>query len=295
MNKYILSCESTVDMPYSYMEGRNIPILFYHYMIDGQEYIDDMGKDPDTIPGFYARLEEGGLPSTSQINEFSYREYFSSLLEKGDVLHIALGTGMTNSAINALAAANDLKDEFPDRKLVVIDSLASSSGYGLLVDYAADMRDAGKSLEETAQWLESTKNRFHHHFFSTDMTFFRRSGRVSGTAAAVATILGICPVMRLNDKGAIIAYGKVRGKKAAIRHMVDQMLAHAEGGEHYSGKCFISNSNCPETAMKLKEELKKHFKEMSEDIRITEIGPIIGSHTGPGTVAFFFLGDERIP
>lgn len=295
MSNYILSCESTVDMPYSYIEGRNIPIIFYHYMLGEEDHLDDMGKDPATIPNFYARLAEGAIPSTSQINEFSYKEYFTTLLKQGDVLHIALGTGMTNSAINAAAAAEDLKDEFPDRKLVIIDSLASSSGYGLLVDYAADLRDEGKSLEETAEWLEKTKNRFHHHFFATEMEYFKRSGRVSGTAATVATILGICPVMRLNDKGAIIAYGKVRGKKAAIRHMVDQMVAHAEGGENYNGKCFISNSNTPETAEKLKEALEKRFPNIKGGIRITDIGPIIGSHTGPGTVALFFLGDERTP
>ena len=179
--------------------------------------------------------------------------------------------------------------------MVVIDSLASSSGYGMLVDYAADLRDEGKTIEETAQWVEGIKNNMHHHFFATQMEFFKRSGRVTGTAATMATILGICPVMRLNDKGAIIAYGKVRGKKAAIRHMVDQMVAHAQDGENYSGKCFISNSNTPETAQKLKEALEKRFPNIAGGVRITDIGPIIGSHTGPGTVALFFLGDERIP
>ena len=131
---YILSCESTVDLPYSYVSKRNIPVLFYSYTIDGQEYPDDMGRDPEALPKFYRFLEEGKMPSTSQTNVFKYKEFFTELLEKGDVLHIAFGSGMTPSVSNALKAADMLREEFPNRKIIVVDSLCSSAGYGLLVD-----------------------------------------------------------------------------------------------------------------------------------------------------------------
>jgi len=183
MGSFLLSAESTVDLPFSYMEGRDIPILFYNYTVDGAEYIDDMGRDPEALPRFYRMLEEGKLPSTSQLNVYQYVDFLEPLVQQGDVLHIAFGSGMTNSVANAFQAAEILREKYPERKLEVIDSLCSSSGYGLLVDDAADMRDEGKSLEETAAWVMSVRNTVHHQFFSTDLKFFRRSGRVSGAAA----------------------------------------------------------------------------------------------------------------
>ena len=145
---FILSCESTIDLPYSYCEARGIPVLFYSYQVDGVSYEDDMGRDPAALPRFYGFLDEGKLPTTAQLNEFQYESFFDALLQQGDVLHIAFGSGMTASVQNAMLAAESLREKYPERKLVVIDSLCSSSGYGLLVDGAADLRDAGKSMDE---------------------------------------------------------------------------------------------------------------------------------------------------
>ena len=292
--QFILSCESTVDLPYAYVAGRDIPILFYSYMIDGVTYVDDMGRDPESIPAFYRRLDAGALPSTAQVNEAQYEEFLEPLLQRGDVLHIVFGTGMTNSYQNALLAADVLRKKYPERKLVLIDSLCSSSGYGMLVDDAADMRDNGASMEETAERVEWESHRIHHQFFSTDLKFFRRSGRVSGPAAAIATILGICPIMRLDDRGRIIAYSKVRGKKAAIARTVDTMEQHAVGGRDYSGKCFVCHSDCLPEAEQTAQALRERFPNM-QPIRICDIGCIIAAHSGPGTVAAFFLGDPRAP
>jgi len=292
---FILSCESTVDMPFSYIDGREIPVLFYSYSIDGKSYVDDMGRDPQALPEFYNKLAQGALPTTSQLNEFQYESFFEQLLEKGDVLHICLGSGMTKSVDNAFAAAHLLRDKYPQRKLVVIDSLCSSSGYGMLVDHAADMRDAECSIDETAQWLTENRNLVHHQFYSTDLSFFRRSGRVSGPAATIGNILNICPIMRLDDKGAIIAYGKVRGKKNALRTTLDAMAEHAQNGEAYSGKCYICHSDSLEDALITKEAVAARFPNINEEIRICDIGTIIASHAGPGTVAVFFMGDARKP
>lgn len=291
--QFTLSCCSTVDLPYSYMESRDIPVLFYTYVVDGVEYDDDMGRDPEALPRFYRFIREGKLPQTSQINVAAYMEFFERLLQKGDLLHIAFTSGQSGSVHNAFLAVEELRAKYPERKLVVIDSLCSSSGYGLLVDSAADLRDQGKSLEEVEQWVLAHRNRVHHQFFSSDMTQFRRTGRVSGAAATVATVLNICPIMRLDDTGSIKAYSKARGKKKAVEVTVETMAQCAEGGADYDGKCFVCHSQCPQDAQLLIDAIEQRFPRLKGRIRLCDIGTIIGSHAGPGTVAVFFYGNER--
>lgn len=295
MSTFTLSCESTVDLPFSYVNSRDIPVLFYEYSIDGQPYPDDMLRDPAALPRFYQFLDDGKMPSTSQLNEFDYESFFEAQLQKGDLLHIAFGSGMTQSVQNAVQAAQTLRQRYPNRRLEVIDSLCSSSGYGLLVDYAADLRDAGRSMDEVIDWVMAHRQRIHHQFYATRLDFYRRSGRMSGPTAMLATILNICPIMRLDDRGRIIAYGKVRGKANAVKTTVDTMEAHAEGGRGYTGKCFICHSNCLEDAEKTRDAVRARFPLISGDIRICDIGTIIASHCGPGTVAVFFVGEERAP
>ena len=291
--RFTLSCCSTVDLPYSYMESRDIPVLFYTYVVDGVEYDDDMGRDPEALPRFYRFIQEGKLPQTSQINVAAYMDFFENLLQRGDLLHIAFTSGQSGSVHNAFLAAEELRKKYPDRKLIVIDSLCSSSGYGLLVDSAADLRDAGKSLDEVAQWVLDNRNKVHHQFFSSNMTQFRRTGRVSGAAATVATVLNICPIMRLDDTGSIKAYSKVRGKKKAVEVTVETMAQCAEGGADYDGKCFVCHSQCPQDAQLLIDAIEQRFPKLKGRIRLCDIGTIIGSHAGPGTVAVFFYGNER--
>ena len=174
------------------------------------------------------------------------------------------------------------------------DSTCSCCGYGLIVDEAADMRDAGKSMEEIEAWLNEKRWNVHHQFFSTDLKYFRRSGRVSGAAATVGTVLGICPLMHLDHSGHIIAYSKVRGKKNAIKETVAELLRHAENGAAYSGKCFLGHSNCLEDAMAVKAAVEEAMPNIKGGVRVYNIGTIIASHCGPGTVAVFLFGDERV-
>lgn len=291
---FTLSCESTVDLPYAYVNGRDIPVLFYSYTVDGTEYPDDMLRDPEALPRFYQFLRDGKLPSTSQINEPVYEDFFEEQLQKGDLLHIVLGSGMTQSVRNAVMAAQVIREKYPERKLIVLDSLGSSAGYGLLVDEAADMRDRGCSIEEVEAWILENRNLIHHQFYSTDLKYFKRSGRVSGAMAMLGSVLNICPIMHLDNAGRIIAYDKVRGKKNAIRRTVDEMAAHAQNCTDYTGKCFISHSNCLQDAEETKHNILERFPKIKE-VRITDIGTIIASHSGPGTVAVFFFGDERQP
>ena len=293
--QFQLSCGSTVDLPYSYVTGRDIAVIFYTYTVDGKEYLDDMGRDPEALPHFYELLAAGKMPTTSQINVEAYREFFEEQLQTGDLLHIAFGTGMTSSVNNAYLAAEMLREKYPERKIVVIDSLCSSSGYGMLVDYAADLRDEGKSMEETVEWVMAHRQRIHHQFFSTDLTHYRRSGRMSGAAATLGTILNICPIMRLDDGGRIIAYDKVRGKKNAIKETIRTMDLHIENGTDYNGKLWICHSNCLPDALAFRDALKEHYPNITGEIRICDIDTIIASHCGPGTVASFFIGDVRVP
>lgn len=292
MNDFILSCESTVDMPFKTVNSRGIPVLFYSYTAGGKEYVDDMDRDPEALPKFYELLKKE-IPSTSQINEAQYVDFFTGLLQKGDVLHIVFGSGMTKSIQGAESAAEKLRKKFPERKLIVIDSLCSSSGYGLLVDAAADLKDEGKSIDEVETWVNEARHKIHHEFFSTDLKYFRRSGRMSGAAATVATVLNICPILHLDAAGKIIAYDKVRGKRNAIAYIIKTMKEHAENGEDYSGKVFICHSNTIEDAKETKRAIEWNFPRINGRVQIFNIGTIIASHTGPGTVAVFFYGDER--
>lgn len=289
-----LSCESTVDLSYDYVTERNISVLFYTYTINGKEYVDNMGRSKETQNEFYQLLEEGALPKTSQINEFRYIDYFEELLSKGDVLHIAFGTGMTPSYYNALKAKEVLKERYPDRKLIIVDSLCSSGGYGLLLDICADMRDWGCKMEEIEEWVIDNRLNLHHQFFSTNLKYFRRSGRVSGPAAIVGSMLKICPLMRLNTEGKIVAYDKVRLVKNAIKKMVADVLDNIDKGSEYDDKFFLYHSNCLDLANEVINALEEILPKIREKIVVLEIGCIIASHCGKGTVAVSYLGSKRV-
>ena len=295
MSSYVLSCCSTADLSAEHLQERDIHYICFHFSLYGKEYADDLGKSI-SFEDFYKAMAEGAETKTSQVNAEEYIEYFESFLQQGkDILHVSLSSGISGACNSAKIAKETLEEKYPERKLVVIDSLCSSSGYGLLVDAAADMRDAGKSLDETAEWVTANCNKVHHQFYSTELKFYRRSGRMSGATATIATILDICPIMRLDDKGKIIAYGKVRGKKNAVKETIRTMEQHAQGGVNYSGKCFICHSNCPAEAEATRQAVAEHFPHIQGDIRVNEIGTIIASHCGPGTVAVFFFGAERQP
>lgn len=291
--KFVLSCCSTADVSYDHMTRRQISVLHYTYAVDGVEYEDDMGRDGASLPRFYEWIRQGKQPSTSQISVGRYMEYFAELLKKGDILHLTFSSGMTGGVNNAFLAAQEVQENYPEHKIYLVDSLCGSSGYGMFADLVADLRDGGATAEEAYAWAMENRGKVHHHFFTGDMSYFRRTGRVSGSAAAVATVLNICPVMCLDDKGAIKAYGKVRGKKAAVKALADEMVAHAENGTDYAGPCVISHSMCPEDAQAMADAVEERFPHLKGKIAVNVIGPVVGSHTGIGTVALFFMGDER--
>lgn len=293
MGKYKITCCSTADMPAAYFEERKIPYVCFHYRMDGVEYPDDLGK---TMPfaEFYDRISKGAEPTTAQVNAQQYMDFFEPILKEGkDILHFTLSGGISGSVNSANIAKTQLEEKYPDRKVIVIDSLAASSGFGMLVDAALDKQEEGLSLEENAAWAEENKNRLHHWFFSTDLTSFIRGGRISKVSGFVGQALNICPLMNVNSEGKLIPRNKYRGKKQVIREMVKRMEEHAQGGLSYNGKCFMSCSACEEDARKVADIIEEKFPNLNGKVVINSIGTVIGSHTGPGTVALFFWGDER--
>lgn len=293
MSEYKITCCSTADMPASYFEERNLPYVCFQYRMDGVEYPDDLGK---TMPfaEFYDRISKGAEPTTAQVNAQQYMDFFEPILKEGrDILHFTLSGGISGSVNSANIAKTQMEEKYPERKIIVIDSLAASSGFGMLVDAALDKQEEGLSLEENAAWAEENKNKLHHWFFSTDLTSFIRGGRISKVSGFVGQALNICPLMNVNAEGKLIPRNKYRGKKQVIREMVKRMEQHAQGGLEYSGKCFMSCSACEEDARKVADMIEEKFPNLNGKVRINSIGTVIGAHTGPGTVALFFWGDER--
>ncbi len=295
MSDYILSCCSTADLTKEHFDRRDIHYVCFHYELDGKSYPDDLGQ---TMPfdQFYKAMTDGAMTKTSQVNAVEYAEYFRPFLEQGkDILHLTLSSGISGSINSARIAADELADEFPDRKIYIVDSLAASSGYGLLMDKLADLRDEGMGIDELKDWAEAHRLECHHWFFSTDLTFFVRGGRITRTAGFFGGLLNICPLMNVDGLGKLIPLEKIRTKKRAIRAAEQHMEEYAVGGKDYNGKCYISQSACRADAEALAALIEETFPHLNGKVEINDIGTTIGSHTGPGTVALFFWGNERVP
>ena len=294
MSDYVISCCSTADLSKEHFEKIDVHYCCFHYEMDGVQYLDDLGQSMD-FDVFYQRMTDGAMTKTSQINADEYEEYFTQFLSQGkDILHLTLSSGISGTFNSANLAKALLEDKYPDRKIYVIDSLAASSGYGLLIDQLATMRDSGATIDELAAWVEEHKLNLNHWFFSSDLTFFIRGGRISKAAGAVGTVLNICPLMNVDFEGRLIPRYKIRTKKKVIQAIVDKMAEQAEGGTDYSGKCFISHSACEEDAKAVAALVEERFPNLNGHVLINSIGTTIGSHTGPGTVALFFWGQKRV-
>jgi DegV family protein with EDD domain len=293
MSSYVITSCSTADMPIEFFKNRNVPYVCFHYMIDGKDYLDDLYQSI-TPEAFYNQIADGAMPTTSQVNASAYQEFWEPILKEGkDIIHLVLSSGISGSINSARIARDMLLEDYPERKLVVIDSLAAASGFGLLLDSACDLRDAGKSLEEVVDWVESHKLNLHHWFFSSDLTSFVRGGRISKTSGFFGMALKICPLMNVNNEGKLTPRYKIRTKKKTMEAMLQQMEEHAENGTGYTGKVFMCHSDCYEDARAVADMIEERFPHINGKVMINNIGTVIGAHTGPGTVALFFYGDER--
>lgn len=294
MSDYVLSCCSTADLTHEHFESRDIHYICFHYFLDEKEYPDDLGQ---SVPfdQFYDAMSKGADTRTAQVSIGEYVDYFTPFLEQGkDIVHVSLSSGLSGTVNAARNAALIVKERFPERNVYVVDSLGASSGYGLLMDRAADKRDEGLSAEELAKWVEENRLKLHHWFFSTDLSFYVKGGRVSKTAAFFGGMLDICPLLNMDNLGRLIPRYKIRTKKKVIRTIVDKMEECARDGLDYDGKCYICNSACLADARQVADLVEARFPKLNGKVEIYNIGTTIGSHTGPGTVALFFWGSERV-
>ena len=293
MNNYYISCCSTVDLTPGRMKARDLRYVCFKFMLDGVEYPDDMGVTMSSEE-LFRRMENGADTKTSQVSAMEYAEHFEAMLKEGkDILHVTLSSGISGTYNSAWVAKEELAQKYPERKIYIVDSLGASSGYGLLVDTLADMRDAGKTIDELYEWAQENRLRMHHWFFSTDLTFYIRGGRISKTAGFIGTVLNICPLLNMDQGGHLAPREKIRGKRQVIKKIVAKMALYAEKRADYDGKCFLSHSLCIEDAKAVAAMVEEQFPHLQGQVEIFPIGTTIGSHTGPGTVALFFWGDER--
>jgi DegV family protein with EDD domain len=280
-------------MTKEYFIERSVPYVCFHFIMDGKAYPDDLGQSM-AFDEFYERIAKGAMPTTSQVNVEQYCEFFEPFLKEGqDILHITLSSGISGAYNSACVARDEMLERYPQRRIVIVDSLGASSGYGLLVDAVADLRDEGVSLTDAQNWVEEHKLSLHGWFFSTDLTSFKRGGRISATSAMLGTMLSICPLMNVNNEGRLIPRQKIRTKKKAIQEAVRMMELYAEDRTDYSKKCFISNSACYEDAREVADLVEQRFPKLNGKVVINSVGTVIGAHTGPGTVALFFWGDKK--
>ncbi len=292
MAEYILSCCSTADLSREHLMSRSIPYVCFHFFLNDEEKIDDLGI---SVPpkALFDAIRAGVSARTAQVNADEYEAFFRPFLQQGrDILHVTLSSGISGTINSAQAAAANLREEFPERKIYIVDSLCASSGYGLFMDRLADLRDEGMTIDELRDWAENNRLRLNHWFFSTDLTQYIRGGRVSKTAGFVGGLLGICPLLHVNNEGKLEPVSKIPSKKLVRREIVKKMEQQAENGLDYSGKCYICQSDCMDDARKVADEIEKRFPRLNGKVQIYPIGGVIGCHTGPGTVALFYWTGE---
>lgn len=293
MHNYVISTCSTADLSLEHLKSRDIDFIKFSFYIDDKQFKDDMGQ---SIPyeAFYEQMKSGSKTSTSQPNVDEFKDFLTPYLKNGkDIILLVLSSGLSGAMTSAKIAKDELSAEYPDRKIYVVDSLGASSGMGLLVDEMADRRDEGMTIDELYQWTEENKLNVQHWFFTTDLTYLVRGGRVSKAAGWFGTILKICPLLNVDKDGKLTPREKIRGKAGVIKQAVKKMEENAINGLNYSDKCYISHSMAYEDAKELANQIEEKFPNLKGKIVINNIGTTIGSHTGPGTVALFFMGKKR--
>ncbi len=286
-----ITTDSTADLTQGYLQEHNISCMPISYILDGVTY----GKEKELDwKEFYQMIRDGKLPTTSQINPAEAKEYFEEFIKTDkEILHICFTSGMSGTYNNLRMAAEEIMEEHPDVKIMVIDSLCASMGEGLLVHKAIKLRDAGKSMEETAEWLEQNKLNMVHIVTVDDLNHLHRGGRVSKTSAVLGSLAGIKPMIHVDNEGHLIVVDKIRGRKKALNALVNYMDEKMGSWEQANKDdyIFISHSDALEDAEYVRDQIKEKFG--MENFIISHIGPTIGAHTGCGTVALFFMGESR--
>lgn len=287
MREFVISADSTVDLPKQFLEEKQVPVVSLSYIIDGATYKDGEGL---TSKEFYDKIREGAMPTTSQVNPEQARDLFEPILKEGkDILHIAFTSGLSGTYNSCRIAAEELREEYPDRKIVVVDSLCAASGGGLLLYKALELKEQGKSFDEIATWVEDNKLHVCHDVTVDDLFHLHRGGRVSKTSAVLGTIIKIKPIIHVNDEGKLIVIGKERGRKKALQTLVERMAEKSQGFDN--DIVMITHGDALEDAEYVKGLIQERFG--ITNIMINPLGTVIGSHTGPGVISIFYMGNRN--
>lgn len=287
MNEYVIIVNSTVDVPKEWLEQRNVPFIPMKYTIGGETYKDMMGL---SAKEFFQKLRNGEMAVTSQVNPDEAKEALEPYLKEGkDVLYLGFSSALSGTYNSMRLAAEELREEYPDRKIILVDTLCACLGEALLLYYVLKQRDAGKSIEEAAQWAEDNKLHICHNVTVDDLHHLQRGGRVSKTAAVLGTMVQIKPMIHMDNHGSLQVIGKERGRKKSLNKIVDMAVEQSKGYENEI--IMITHGDCIEDAEYVAQRVRD--KMGISNILINNIGTVIGSHTGPGVVAVFCMGNER--
>lgn len=290
MGEYVILTDSSADLTAELVAELGVEVIPLSFTMEDKTYYnfpDNRDIDP---ADFYNRLRNGAMATTSAVNVATYTDTIEPMLKEGkDVLVLAFSSGLSATCRSAQIAAEELMEQYPDRKVYVVDTLCASLGQGLLVWYAANLKKEGKTIEEVRDWTEEHKLNLCHWFTVDDLMFLKRGGRISAATAVLGTMLSIKPVMHVDNEGHLIKVGTARGRNASLKALVDHMVQTAQD----PGKqvVFISHGDCLADAQKVADDVKSRFG--VETVIINYVGPVIGAHSGPGTVALFFMGSER--
>lgn len=287
MRDYVITVNSTMDLPKEWLEERNVPVVPLRYTIDGQTYEDMSGL---TAKEFFDKLREGKMSVTSQVNPEEARAALEPFLKEGkDILHLAFSSGLSGTCNSMKIAGEELKEEYPEAKIIVIDTLCACLGEALLLYKALQQKEAGKTIEETAAWVEENKLHICHDVTVDDLNHLHRGGRVSKATAVVGTMVKIKPIIHMDDNGKLQVVGKERGRKKSLNKIVDMAVEQSEGWDN--DIIMITHGDCIEDAEYVAGLVRE--KMGIDNILINNIGTVIGSHTGPGVVAVFCMGNKR--
>lgn len=286
MKDYVITTDSTVDLPKDFLAEKQVPVLCLSYMIDGVTY-EDMGDL--SCKEFMDKIREGAMPTTSQVNPEQAKQMFEPLIKEGkEILHIAFTSGLSGTYNSERIAAEELLEEYPDAKIVVIDSLCASMGQGLLLYKALELKEAGKTLDEVAEWVEANKLNVCHTVAIDDLYHLHRGGRVSKASAVLGSVIGIKPILQIDENGKLVVISKERGRKKSLVSLINRMESQMQGFEN--DIAMIVHGDCEEDAEFLKKQMKERFG--IDNVIINGIGAVIGSHTGPGVISVFFMGEK---
>lgn len=287
MNEFVIVSDSTVDLPKEYLQAKQVPVISLSYIMDGVTYEE---MDGLSHKEFFEKLRTGSLPTTSQINPEQAREALEPLAKEGkDILYIGFSSGLSGSYNSVRMAAEDLKEEYPDINIITIDSLCACMGEGLLLYKALELKERGMSMKEIVEWVEANKLHICHNVTVDDLNHLHRGGRISKTTAVVGSMIKIKPIIHMSDEGKLVVIGKERGRKKSLISIVDRMETQMQGYDN--DIVMITHGDCIEDAEFVKKQVEERFG--IHNVMINGIGSVIGSHTGAGVVAVFFMGDKR--